>query len=310
MSGVIAIVGIIALFGGYMLAWSRRMMPTKAEVRHAKQCDNGTIVEINGFHLWTKELGKDTAGTPVVFIPGGMGLKSSYLEKAFADLSDTNPVIFYDPRGCGRSESKADLGHYTWDEFSDELYELLQHLAPGEKVILAAHSCGCCILYRFLQDHRDMVEKVMLLSCMTLKYEAEMPNIFELLRHFPPKNPKAANQWFASYAKTDILFGKMFARPENIETLDTEEMSMVLCTNINVKMNKPYDYTGEFKNWETPVLVLTGSDQWEAASTNGDCARRIEAEFKNVTRYAFENSGHFFFLENKELCLYKVREFI
>ena len=232
------------------------------------------------------------------------------MEEAFLDLSKTNPVIFYDPRGCGRSESKADLNLYRWDEFSEELCSLIKHFIPDRKVILAAHSCGCCILYKFLQGHRDMVEKTILLSCMALKYEAEKPNIFKLLKHFPSKNPKDANQWFESYAKSEILFGNMFAEPENLAAFDSENILMVMCTNINVKINKPYDYTGEFRDWKAPVLILTGNDRWEPISTNSNCAMRMVKEFKNVVRYTFLNSGHFFFVEEKKICLNKIIEFI
>lgn len=307
---VIVILLIMAAFGGYMLAWSKRMMPSKAEVCEAKNVDGGEIVQINDFGLWTKVLGRDKAGTPIIFIPGGMGLKSTYLEESFKELSETNPVIFYDPRGCGRSESKAELSFYKWDKFSEELYGLIQYFVPNKKVILVAHSCGCCILYNFLQKHRDIVDKVILQSCMFLKYEAVMPNIFELIKHFPSKNPKIANKWFASYAKSGILFGNMFAKQENLEAFDTEDMSMVMCTNINVNINKPYDYSGEFKDWEVPVMILTGNDRWESDSTNSNCAKRLEKEFKNATWYSFENSGHFFFMEEKEACLKKIQEFI
>lgn len=310
MQIIIVLLLIIIAFGGYMLVWSKRMMPSKAEVCEAKNVDGGKIVKINDFHLWTKVLGQDKVGTPIIFIPGGMGLKSTYLEKSYKELSQTNPVIFYDPRGCGRSESKADLSFYTWDKFSEELYHLIQYFAPDKKVILVAHSCGCCILYKFLQKHRDMVDKIILQSCMFLKYEATMPNIFELIKHFPSKNPKIANEWFASYVKSKILFGNMFAKQENLESLDTKNISMVMCTNINVNINKPYDYVGEFKDWEAPVMILTGNDRWESDSTNRNCAKRLEKEFKNACIYFFENSGHFFFLEEKEECLKKIRQFI
>lgn len=309
-NAIIMIASIIIAFSIYMMAWSKRMMPNKAAVSEAVNEDDGKIIKIREFHLWTKILGRDSLGLPIVFIPGGLGLKSRYLEEAFLEISKTNPVIFYDPRGCGRSESKEELQRYTWQEFSEELYALIQWFYPNRKVILSAHSCGCCILYRFLKDYSDTVEKVMLLSCMVLKYEAKMPNIFKLIRHFPSKNPEAANKWFESYVKTKILFGNLFAYPENLEKFDTRRISMIMCTNINVKINKPYDYTGLFKRFKAPVLILTGNDKWEWASTNNDCAKRIEKEFSNASRYAFENSGHFFFLEEKEKCLEVIKKFI
>ena len=63
---IIAIVTIITAFGFYLLAWSRRMMPLKAEICDAVKSDGGEIVNINDFRLWVKILGEGTVGTPIV----------------------------------------------------------------------------------------------------------------------------------------------------------------------------------------------------------------------------------------------------
>ncbi len=286
------------------------MMPAYAETRKAQEVDDGRIVKIGEFDIWTKCIGIENSETPIIFIPGGMGLKSAYLEEGFAVLSDTNPVIFYDPRGCGRSESKGELSNYKWSKFADELYELINQVSPGKKVILAAHSCGCVILYEFLSRHKDRVEKVILLSCMPMKYAAEMPNPLELIRHFPPKEPGKANRWFESYVKSKVLFGNMFANREYLEAFDTESMSMVMCTNINIKINKPYDYVGVFHDYHRPVLIMCGNDKWESASTDRMSAELIHQEFPNSTIEFMDNSGHFFFLEEKAETITKIRTFL
>lgn len=310
MVWIFLIIGAVAVTGIYMISWSGRMMPGQAEVREAQAADGGKILKIGDFHIWTKCIGQETGEMPIVFIPGGMGLKSAYLEDGFRELRDTNPLIFYDPRGCGRSESKKELTHYQWKKFSEELYEIINQLSPDRKVILAAHSCGCAILYEFLRRHRDMVEKVILLSCMPLKYEAEMPNPLELIWHFPPKDPGKANRWFASYAKSKVLFGNMFVEKQKLEEFDTESMSMVMCTNINLKINKPYDYSGEFKDYNRPVLIMCGNDKWESVSTNRRCAGLLKQEFPDAKTSFLENSGHFFFTEEKEETIARVRAFV
>lgn len=294
----------------YLLLWVRRTLPSEAAISAAKPKEGGTLVHINGFDIWTKVLGEDEQGSPIVFVPGGLGMKSSYMEEAFQELSGGHPLIFYDPRGCGRSESKAELSHYTWEHFASELEEVIEHYVPAKKVILAAHSGACFILYKYLQKYRDRVEKLILLSCLPLKLETKFEASSDQFFILPPKDQNDANRWFSKKIREGLFLGSMFNNKSCIDFRHIDDITMAMSSSVLVKANKPYDYRGEFKNLDVPVLILTGSDKWESPYTNRKQADLLEKEFKNVRRYSFENSGHFFFLEEKTASLEVIRDFL
>lgn len=117
---------IVILAAGYLRFLASRFLPLKAEKRLASREAEGEIQKINGFSLWTKIFYTKQDGIPYYVIPGGMGMKSQYLVEHLQFMAETNPLYFYDPRGCGRSESKEELAFYQWNQFSEELYEYIQ----------------------------------------------------------------------------------------------------------------------------------------------------------------------------------------
>lgn len=305
----IAILLLFAAGAGYLFLWTKRMLPDRAETRPAKKKEGGEIVRIGDFDLWVKVSGRDAPGTPIVFLPGGLGMKSSYLEEACGSLAEEHPLLFYDPRGCGRSESKAELSHYTWAAFAEELATLLRQKFPGKKVILAAHSGGCFILYRFLKEYPEMAEKIVLLSCLSLKYETKPSGSLELFRVLPPKDPAEANRWFSEKIQSGLFLGSMFADRDAVSLSHVDDISLVMMS-LQAKVDRPKDYSGAFRDRDFPVLILTGNDRWEPVYTNRAQAEKLQAEFPNAKYFRFEHSGHFFFLEENERFLEILREFL
>lgn len=277
-----------------------RFIPGRAEERNAKATDGGELIFINGYQVWVKIYGADKKTMPYFVIPGGMGMKSSYLEENLKFIGETNPIIFYDPRGCGRSQSKPDLENYIWSRMADELNEIINLYYKVKEVGLIAHSCGSVLLYTFLVEYPDKAGKIVILSGMPVKFEMNPPDFKLLLMSNPPKEPYEANKWFSGFIRTKVMFGSMFYDKRNIEQLDTSDTSMVLFTNINVNINKPYDYSSRFKNYAKPVLIICGRDEYESVSTNRNCAGKIACEFPNMKIRFFDKSGHFPFIEEKE----------
>lgn len=292
----------------YVAIYMKRFMPSKVTEHPAVRTDGGTLITIDGFDIWTKVLGADKNGIPLYVIPGGMGMKSKYMEDYMISISENSPVIFYDPRGCGRSSARSSPSNYTWAAFADELYKLIQHYTPRQKVCIAAHSAGCAILYEFLKKYSDITDKVIFISCMPPKYEADPPPLKILLK-MPPADPKKADLWMAELLKTDVMFGSMFYDKSLLDKLDTDKCTMIMSV-INMKSNKPYDHTGEYSNYQGKVLVLCGDDRFESKSTSRSCAKKIAAAFKNSETVFIDNCGHFPFMEKPVEFSKAVKEFL
>jgi pimeloyl-ACP methyl ester carboxylesterase len=301
---------LIIIIAVYIIFVMSRYLPNRAEIRDARPSDEGKIQKVKEFNLWMKSYHADTDRIPYYVIPGGMGLKSQYLVEGLEFIAETNPIYFYDPRGCGRSESKKSLSYYKWDCFSEELYELIQMNTPNKKVGLIAHSCGGVILYDFFAKYKDMVSKMILLSVLPPVTKPGRPDLKYILRSYPPKDPHLANQWYSKQIRGEIMFEGMFYDKRNMERFDTSETSMVLSSNICVKINKPYDYRGQLANASTKVLVLCGEKQYESKITHKDYINEICREFTDSDKYIFTKSGHFPFFEVEDEFKRVIKAFI
>ena len=84
----------------------------------------------------------------VIVLHGGPTAAHNYLRPEWDDLSDIAKVIYYDQRGCGKSE-KADC--YTWLSNVQDLKRLITNLCPSKKVVLAGSSWGTtlALLYNY-----------------------------------------------------------------------------------------------------------------------------------------------------------------
>jgi len=75
----------------------------------------------------------------IVILHGGPAAEHSYLRPEWDTLSTTSRIIYYDQRGCGKSDS-ADC--YTWIDHINDLKRLKDTISKNNKIILAGSSWG------------------------------------------------------------------------------------------------------------------------------------------------------------------------
>jgi 3-oxoadipate enol-lactonase len=103
-------------------------------------------------------------GIPLIFIHGGASVNRwcSQIWKPQADhFKDKRRVILFDLRGYGRSDKPRE--QYTIKLFSEDLFFLMKNLAI-EKAIIVGHSIGGRVALKFVLDHQEMVERLVLMS--------------------------------------------------------------------------------------------------------------------------------------------------
>ncbi len=81
-------------------------------------CREG-FVSVSGGRVWYQVIGTGDA-IPLLALHGGPGVPHDYLE-TLADLADERPVIFYDQLGCGRSDRPEDGTLWHIERFVEEL---------------------------------------------------------------------------------------------------------------------------------------------------------------------------------------------
>jgi proline iminopeptidase len=120
----------------------------------------GTLATPFG-RLWYNVVGQGE-GTPAIFLHGGPGFNSYYLNP-MAPLGNDRPVVFYDQIGSGRSHGTVDSTAWTIPNFVRELDSLRRMLGP-ERVHLVGHSWGTILAVEYWRAHPDNVASLVLMS--------------------------------------------------------------------------------------------------------------------------------------------------
>ncbi|MGR3763095.1 alpha/beta fold hydrolase [Rossellomorea sp. NS-SX7] len=118
-------------------------------------------VTLNGINHWVKIEGSENETTPIVIIHGGPGGNHYLFERtAGHSLSKTRTIVYYEQRGCGRSEMPESDDEYTIDLLIQDFMELKKWLGV-EKVDLLGYSFGgelsLEIAYRFPDEINQMI---------------------------------------------------------------------------------------------------------------------------------------------------------
>jgi L-proline amide hydrolase len=88
----------------------------------------------------------DRPEMPLVVVPGGPGLPHGYLRCLVGLARPGRPVVFYDPRGCGRSRAAdSDVDGAAVHKFTtlvDEFRMIVEHFAGDDGCFVLGHSSG------------------------------------------------------------------------------------------------------------------------------------------------------------------------
>lgn len=126
---------------------------------------NGEIrLEVNGVVHWCKIAGAERATTPLVIVHGGPGGHVYNFERTIGpQLEAFSTVIYYEQRGCGRSEQAADPYTYSLEMLVADLDELRWALRL-DRINLLGFSFGGELALEYALAHPDHVERLIVQS--------------------------------------------------------------------------------------------------------------------------------------------------
>ena len=300
---LIVVVLLVAVCAGIILHIFSLMMPSQAAERDALSNEDGGIVNIGGFDLWYKLLNADSLATPIIVVAGGGGLSSDYMEESLRFLSDTNPILFFDGRGCGRSQIKPELENYSISISADEIEQLRKHFFADREIIIISHSFGGIIAMDYAVNHTDKLEKLILISSMNANYKVTLSRTF-FGAGFAPKDQLLANEWYME--NVDVFFGPYFENIEAKRILENTRASYA----VSVHTGMPnHDLSEEIQTVTCPVLLLVGGEK-EYPSTHIEETQKLASLFPNSQLEQFSNSGHFLFAEEDDRFIQVVNVFL
>lgn len=122
-------------------------------------------VELRGVRIWYLVRGDG----PVLLIqPGGAGWGGDatiYIE-TLQPLEAAHTVVYYDPRGIGRSGRSADPALYRLDEYVEDLEALREHLGL-DAFSLAGHSHGGFVALKYALAYPERLDRLLVLNSGT-----------------------------------------------------------------------------------------------------------------------------------------------
>ncbi len=123
---------------------------------------------VNDVKLYYEDYGSKDQ-TPLVFIHGFSLTKIIDIDNnphrvwipQIEHFKDRRRIIIFDLRGFGQSDKPREK--YSMKTFSEDLFSLLKNLEI-EKAIIVGYSMGGMVALRFVLNHQEMVDKLILIS--------------------------------------------------------------------------------------------------------------------------------------------------
>jgi len=228
----------------------------------------------------TPEAGSEVKGT-VVMVPGFTGSREDFLPMAPFVTAEGYRLISYSQLGQYDSDGPDGpeaVGEYTIAKFALDLAEVLDQVAPGEKVHLLGHSFGGLVTRAaVLNDPKRFLDYVILdspPSGQNLGGAMDMGPIPELL-------------WAGG---NEALWQAMFGTFEDIFPAPVKEFlhNRIMVTKtaniagIALTMGTEPDRVGELSATGVPILVVAGEHDVIPVDIQADAAARLGVKLEII----------------------------
>ncbi len=140
--------------GGKVDAVNAEIIPLKDKVI------TGYVTGKGGVKLYVRIEGN---GSPTLVLPGGPGYSFDYLLPVLTELDSANQMIYFDPRGCGRSDRFRNPALYSLDNMVADVESLRTTLnIPALNII--GHETGGMLAQKYAIKYPTHVNRLLLMS--------------------------------------------------------------------------------------------------------------------------------------------------
>jgi pimeloyl-ACP methyl ester carboxylesterase len=119
------------------------------------------VVASDGVRLRVESHG---SGPPILFSCGFSTTRENFRPQVEPLVAAGFRVLLWDYRGHGSSGAPDDPNAYSFDQVLDDMARVLDHAAPGERVVLAGFSFGGAASLHFTLRHPERVRALVLLD--------------------------------------------------------------------------------------------------------------------------------------------------
>jgi proline iminopeptidase len=274
------------------------------------------LIDIGGARLFYEEQGE---GMPLVLLHGGPGHSHHGFHPAFSRLGDGVRAIYYDQRGCGRSDCAPGSG-YSVDQSIDDLEALRQALGISRWTVLG-HSYGGFLAQCYAARHPAAVAGLLLVCSAIPSREMYHLDPSPLPDFLSPEEQAAQQAIFGNPALTpaQLMYNALvngrwkrnfyyrptretLARIARYEWVHDEGYYDAVATSM-----LDFDLTGDFDAGALPTLIVEG--HWDL-TWNTDKPSKLHRLHPHARLEIFPNSGHMPFNDEPKRFFTLLDEFL
>lgn len=254
---------------------------------------DGYIKGVPSLAYWKK--GK--ANITVIILHGGPGAPHQYLQPEFDTLSEVAKIIYYDQRGCGKSDKSTS---YTWQEHVADLKRLKNALVKNEKVILAGSSWGSQLALLYAYTYPQDIKGLILSGTFQWAGQAK-PYIKRIdYPHYPPHKQQMYEHRIITSSTQD---GK--EKQDTVIISKTVELYSVAPLTESWESLISAPIADCLKKIALPVLLINGS-----LNRDRDWVNNYKVLFPNVDVYTINGAGHDPWFSEPSLFFSRCKKFI
>ncbi len=248
-------------------------------------------------------------GTPCLYIHGGPGSGSYWMEKFSGDILEKRfKMIYLDLRGVGRSASPA-KEDYSMDRLLQDFEELRNYLRI-DQWLLMGHSFSGSLLTGYAMQYSSSLKGMMMFNCtLDIKQSIQKSWIPHALKVLQLKDAdyfssdtitiqQKLNKLFSLLNKNGLSWKMSFSKKENEQKMNATFSEIPNWNHDFAGIGISHkDYTVNFKQYtaqiKLPVLFFYGKTDW---TIGPDHYKGIN--FPNMLLWP-SKVGHVPFMENK-----------
>ena len=285
-----------------------------------QQLQNGAFTaELNGFEIFYEVRGD---GPVCMVAPVAWGMDHQGLANMLAGLEEHLTLVYFDPRGIGRSQEVGQDSDCSMAVVAEDLDALRRHLGL-DRVIVLGWSNGGQVAMKYASAHPEAIERLILLH--TLAYESPEDNA-EIAENYPELAAAYGNFYYEMQRSNvpeeekDERFGRFvresyfpwlfhdfdMSRERFHEAFGSVGFSWAHNLYQQRVDGLEFDARDDLAAIAAPTLVVAGRSDLLPPERVEDIHRRLE----NSTFVIFEQSGHFSPIEEPEAFVRAVREFL
>ncbi|MEW6194962.1 MAG: proline iminopeptidase-family hydrolase [Bacteroidota bacterium] len=292
------------------------LLLTISGLTHSQQFE--AIKKINGADIFIRTAG---SGEPLVIVHGGPGLGHDYLYDSFNQLSDRYKLIFYDQRGCGKSEEFKEEKPVTIDTMVEDL-EAIREEFNIDKMNLVGQSWGATIALNYIFKYPGKVKNLILLepapgsseyiqqiqqTIMKRLSKDEMERLTQIARSPEFKTNPEVFKEFMSIRMNTYFFDSSAAKKKKFDYFDNDRVKKFFSSSANFG---PYlisfNLYEKMKTINCPTLIIHG----DYDVIPNESIERMGKEIKGSEVHIVKDCGHFVHIEKPDIYFNTIHAFL